>query len=214
MDLLDRVGQEIGDENAPHRMGMFEPQRGKAETMLLARLSASLMSAHAPQHPRGETRAARCRRGFMAKLHAADVKMTRPAISIVAALLLGLSALCVARVAVAESPDTTQVTQVGQSKQFGTVKVTLQSYSIQGVNLADAETSISFLLFFEARSDAGELGDYNYAKTNCDGTIPPKGTFTCKLALVFPAAPKLVSLRVGEGMMGDGVYFNLPAASQ
>ena len=143
--------------------------------------------------------------------------------SLVSGLLLGLSALCVSRVAVAESPDTTQVTQVGQSKQFGTIKVTLQSYSIQGVNadvvllmdnLADAETSISFLLFFEARSDAGELGDYNYAKTNCDGTIPPKGTFKCKLALVFPDAPKLISLRVGEGMMGEGVYFNLAAASQ
>ena len=76
-------------------------------------------------------------------------------------------------------------------------------------NLSGEEKSIAFLLFFEAQSESGELGDYDYAKTNCDGTIPPKGTFTCKLALVFPAPPTRITLRVGEGMAGDVVTFTL-----
>jgi ferredoxin len=42
MDLLDRVGQKDRNKNSPDRMGLFQPQRGKAETLLLARLSASL----------------------------------------------------------------------------------------------------------------------------------------------------------------------------
>ena len=142
--------------------------------------------------------------------------MTR---SISAALLLGLFAACISHSAVAESAgDAAQVAQLGQTKQFGTLKVTLESFSIHGVtadvvlrmdNLADAERSIAMLLFFEARSDGGELGDYDYAKSNCDGTIPPKGSFKCKLALIFPDAPNQVSLRVGEGMMGETVTFDL-----
>ena len=142
--------------------------------------------------------------------------MTR---SISTALLLGLFAVFTSQSAVAESAGTaTPVSQVGKSKQFGTIKVTLQSFSIQGVNadvvlrmdnLGDEEKSISFLLFIDARSESGELGDYDYAKTNCDGTIPPKGSFNCKLALIFPVAPNQVSIRVGEGMKGDGVFFTL-----
>jgi len=42
MDLLDRVGQKGGNENAPDRMGLFQPKRRKAQTLLLAGLSASL----------------------------------------------------------------------------------------------------------------------------------------------------------------------------
>lgn len=42
MDLLDRVGQETRNKNSPDRMGLFQPQRRKAETLLLAWLSASL----------------------------------------------------------------------------------------------------------------------------------------------------------------------------
>jgi len=41
MDLLDPVGKNGGNNNSPHRMGLFQPQRGKAETLLLAWLSAS-----------------------------------------------------------------------------------------------------------------------------------------------------------------------------
>ena len=54
-------------------------------------------------------------------------------------------------------------------------------------NLAEEEKSIALLLFIEAQSESGEFGDYDYAKTNCDGTIPPKGTFKCKLSLIFPS---------------------------
>ena len=99
--------------------------------------------------------------------------MTR---TISTALLLGLCAVFFARSAVAAESggDTTQVSQLGEAKQFGTIKVTLQSFSIQGVNadvvllmdnLADEERSISLLLFFEARSEDGALGDYDYAKS-------------------------------------------------
>jgi hypothetical protein len=44
MDLLDRVGQKTRNKNSPDRMGLFQPQRRKAETMLLVWLSASLKS--------------------------------------------------------------------------------------------------------------------------------------------------------------------------
>jgi hypothetical protein len=42
MDLLDRVGQKTRNKSSPDRMGLFQPQRRKAETVLLAWLSASL----------------------------------------------------------------------------------------------------------------------------------------------------------------------------
>ncbi|MGZ5652245.1 MAG: hypothetical protein ACXWG8_18125 [Usitatibacter sp.] len=142
--------------------------------------------------------------------------MTR---SISTALLLGLLAVFISQAAVAEDAGTPpQVSQLGEAKQFDAIKVTLQSFSIQGVNadvvlrmdnLADEAKDISFLLFIDVHSETGELGDYDYAKTHCDGTIPPKGSFNCKLALVFPAAPKQVSIRVGEGMKGEGVFFTL-----
>jgi len=45
MDLLDRVGKKSRNKNSPDRMGLFQPQRGKAETLLLAWLSASLRSS-------------------------------------------------------------------------------------------------------------------------------------------------------------------------
>ena len=76
-------------------------------------------------------------------------------------------------------------------------------------NLADEEKEIAILLFIDVHSETGELGDYEYAKSHCDGTIPPKGSFNCKLALIFPAAPKQVSIRVGEGMAGETVSFTL-----
>src|SRR5262245_34962521 len=42
MDLLDRVGQKTRNKSSPDRMGLFQPQRRKAETVLLAWLSAPL----------------------------------------------------------------------------------------------------------------------------------------------------------------------------
>jgi hypothetical protein len=42
MDLLDRVGQKGRNKNSPDRMGVFQSQRRKGETLLLARPSASL----------------------------------------------------------------------------------------------------------------------------------------------------------------------------
>jgi hypothetical protein len=48
MDLLDRVGQKSRYQNAPDRMGLLQPQGRKAETLLLARLSASLIRAIQP----------------------------------------------------------------------------------------------------------------------------------------------------------------------
>jgi len=49
MDLLDRVGQKSRNKNAPDRMGLFQPRRRKAATLLLAWLSASLSVAM--RHP-------------------------------------------------------------------------------------------------------------------------------------------------------------------
>ncbi len=142
--------------------------------------------------------------------------MTR---SISTALILGLFTVFISQSAVAETAGTpTQASQLGESKQFDSIKVTLDSFSIQGAkadvvlrmdNLADEEKEIAMLLFIDVHSETGELGDYDYAKTHCDGTIPPKGSFDCKLALIFPAAPKQVSIRVGEGMVNEGVFFTL-----
>ena len=44
MDLLDRVGEKSRNKNTSDRMGLFQPQRRKAATLLLARLFASLRS--------------------------------------------------------------------------------------------------------------------------------------------------------------------------
>jgi hypothetical protein len=142
--------------------------------------------------------------------------MTR---SISTALLIGLLAVFVSRSAVAESAGPpAQASQLGESKQFGTIKVTPESVSIDGAkadvvlrmdNVGDEAKEIAFLLFVDVHSETGELGDYDYAKTHCDGTIPPKGSFDCKLALIFPAAPKQISVRVGEGMVNEGVFFTL-----
>ncbi len=133
--------------------------------------------------------------------------------------LLGLVAVFISQAAVAEDEgDKTQVSQLGESKQFGTIKVTPESLSIDGAkadvvlrmdNVGDEEKEIAFLLFVDVHSETGELGDYDFAKTSCDGTIPPKGSFNCKLALIFPAPPKQISIKVGEGMAGETVSFTL-----
>ena len=146
--------------------------------------------------------------------------MTR---SISTALLLGLFAVVISQSAVAETAGNAgQVSQLGNSKQFGTIKVTLESFAIQGGkefvvlrmdNVGDEAKEIALLLFIDVHSETGELGDYDYAKPRCDGAIPPKGSFECKLPLVFPAAPKQISIKVGEGMAGDTVTFNIPTSS-
>ena len=51
MDLLDRVGQKDANKNSPDRMGLFQPQRRKAKTLLLAWLSASLIIVTYTLHP-------------------------------------------------------------------------------------------------------------------------------------------------------------------
>jgi hypothetical protein len=150
----------------------------------------------------------------MTKRLAVDPRMTK---SLAAALLLGLLAAFLSRSASAETDaPAAPVSQLGEAKQFDEIKVTLDTVLIDGANadvvlrmdnLSDEEKPIAFLLFIEAQSESGELGDY--AKINCDGTIPPKGTFTCTLALVFPAPPNRITLRVGEGMAGDVVTFTL-----
>jgi len=142
--------------------------------------------------------------------------MTR---SISTALLLGLISVFIYQAAVAEDAGTAApVSKLGESKQFGTIKVTPESVSIDGAkadvvlrmdNVGDEENEIAFLLFVDVHSETGELGDYDYAKTHCDGTLPPKGSFDCKLALIFPAPPKQISIKVGEGMAGETVSFTL-----
>ena len=107
--------------------------------------------------------------------------MTR---TISTALLLGLLAIFIAQSAAAEpAGNTGEVSQLGKSKQLNSIKVTLEAFSIQGAkadvalrmdNVGDEEKGISFLLFFEALSETGELGDYDYARTRCDGTIPQR----------------------------------------
>lgn len=142
--------------------------------------------------------------------------MTR---SISTALLLGLLAAFVAPSAIAKTAgDTDQVSQPGDTKQFGTIKVTFESVAVNGPkadvvlrmdNVGDEQKDIAFMLFVDVHSETGALGDYDYAKTRCDGAIPPKGSFECKLALIFPAPPKQISIKVGEGMAGETVIFTI-----
>jgi len=145
-------------------------------------------------------------------------KMTKP---LFAAMLAASFALFFPPVAGAQDASPSQigqVSQIGDSKQFDQIRVTLESVAIDGEkadvalrmdNLSEEEKQIAFLLFVEAQAETGEYGDYDYYKTRCDGTIPPKGQFACQLALIFPAAPKAISLRVGEGMAGEVVTFTL-----
>ncbi|ODA68721.1 hypothetical protein A7A08_00553 [Methyloligella halotolerans] len=108
--------------------------------------------------------------------------------------------------------------KVGDVKQFDRIRVTLDSFAIDGPkadvvlrmeNLSDEEKSIAFLLFVEAQAESGEYGDYDYHRTHCDGPIPPHGQFTCSLALIFPAPPETITLRVGEGMAAEVISFSL-----
>ena len=80
------------------------------------------------------------------------------------AALFGLYALCAANWAVAENAGETQASQAGDPKQFGSIKVTLESFAFQGANadvmlrmdnLADEEKSIALLLFIDAQSESG-----------------------------------------------------------
>ena len=142
--------------------------------------------------------------------------MTR---SIATALLLGLLAAFIAPSAIAETAgDAGLVSQPGDSKQFGTIKVTFESVAVDGPkadvvlrmdNVGDEQKEIAFMLFVDVHSETGDLGDYDYFRTHCDGAIPPKGSFECKLALIFPAPPKQISIKVGEGMAGETVSFTL-----
>jgi hypothetical protein len=142
--------------------------------------------------------------------------MTR---SIATALLLGLLAVLAGPSAIAETAgDAGQVSQPGDSKQFGTIKVTFESVAVDGPkadvvlrmdNVGDEQKEIAFMLFVDVHSETGDLGDYDYFRTRCDGAIPPKGSFECKLALIFPAPPKQISIKVGEGMAGETVTFTI-----
>ena len=142
--------------------------------------------------------------------------MTR---TIATALLLGLLAVLAGPSAIAETAgDTGQVSQPGDTKQFGTIKVTFESVAVDGPkadvvlrmdNVGDEQKEIAFMLFVDVHSETGDLGDYDYFRTRCDGAIPPKGSFECKLALIFPAPPKQISIKVGEGMAGDTVTFTI-----
>ena len=76
-------------------------------------------------------------------------------------------------------------------------------------NLAEEEKSIACLLFIEAQSESGEFGDYDYAKTNCDGTIPPKGTFKCKLSLIFPSCAETGDAEGRRRHGGEGRHLQL-----
>jgi hypothetical protein len=141
--------------------------------------------------------------------------MTR---SISTALLLGLLAIFFSQSAVAETAETGQVSPFGEPKQFGTIKVTLEAVAVEGAkagvvlrmdNVGDEEKQIAYMLFVDVHSETGAVGDYDYARTRCDGAIPPKGSFECKLALIFPAPPKQISIKVGEGMAGETVTFTI-----
>jgi len=99
--------------------------------------------------------------------------------SFAAALFLGLVAAVLSPSArAADDAPAPPASQPGEAKQFDEIKVTLDTVAIDGANadvvlrmdnLSGEEKSIAFLLFFEAQSESGELGDYDYAKTNCDG---------------------------------------------
>jgi hypothetical protein len=139
--------------------------------------------------------------------------------SLLTVLLLGILSIFVSRSALAET-DTpaAEPSQIGEAKQFGDIKVTLEKVAFDGPkgtvelrmdNLSDEQKSIAFMLFVDAQSETGETGDYDYFKTRCDGDIAPKGTFPCTLSLIFTAPPKRITLRVGEGMAGDVVTFTL-----
>jgi hypothetical protein len=105
---------------------------------------------------------------------------------------------------------------IGTQKQWANVLVTLKEASVTGKtanlallmqNLSDKEEPISSLVYFEALSEEGDKGEMDWVRSKCDGTIPPKGVFKCKLSYKFEKSPKEISVRVGAGVLADTVYF-------
>src|SRR6478672_8988434 len=69
MDLLDRVSKKSGNKTSPDRMGVLQPQRGKAKALLLAWLSASLTFANRRAQQARSAAPRRLDRGHVNLLH-------------------------------------------------------------------------------------------------------------------------------------------------
>ena len=120
-----------------------------------------------------------------------------------------------------QPPAATEFDPIGTQKRWDQMLVTLKHASVRNTtasvalvmqNLSEKEETISSLLQFEALSEEGDQGQMDWHTSKCDGTVPPKGVFKCKLAYKFETTPKALSLRVGAGMLVSAVYFKVQAS--
>lgn len=108
---------------------------------------------------------------------------------------------------------------LGSTKPWGSVDVTLQSYSVKAKSMrvelllknnSDKAENISSIMQFAVLSDEGDKAELDM-NGQCDGMIPPRGLLKCKLSGKFEMAPKALVIQVGAGFEGEPVYFNVSA---
>jgi hypothetical protein len=109
---------------------------------------------------------------------------------------------------------------IGTERTWAELHATLKEASAAGnigkvalllKNDGDEEEKISSILYFHATNQEGDNGDLDIigGYTSCDGAVPPKGIFKCKLAFKFDTAPKEMTIRVGAGIVSDTTYFKV-----
>lgn len=107
---------------------------------------------------------------------------------------------------------------IGTEKAWASLNATLKEASASGKtgrialllkNDGDEEETISSLAYFGATNQEGDVGKLDWTTAKCDGAVPPKGLFKCKLAFKFDTAPTEMTVRVGAGIMTKTTYFKV-----
>jgi hypothetical protein len=122
-----------------------------------------------------------------------------------------------------EHPTSAVTGSVGTEMQSGKLSATLREATVQGKtanvtfllrNDQDKEQALSSVMEFQATDQDGNKGQDNTEAT-CDGTVPPHGTFNCKLIYEFERAPKELTLRFGSTLhSADAVYFKVTVGAK
>jgi hypothetical protein len=116
------------------------------------------------------------------------------------------------------APPASEYDAIGTEKTWASLTATLKEVSASGKtgrvslllkNDGDEEETISSLAYFNATNQEGDVGKLDWTTAKCDGAVPPKGIFKCKLAFKFDTAVKEMTVRVGAGIMTKTTYFKV-----
>lgn len=116
------------------------------------------------------------------------------------------------------APPASDFDAIGTEKAWASLTATLKEASASGKtgrvslllkNDGDEEETISSLAYFNATNQEGDVGKLDWTTAKCDGAVPPKGIFKCKLAFKFDTAPTEMTVRVGAGIMTKTTYFKV-----